>query len=82
MVKKDTALGTGTMADRITDDEFERRMYSHDIAPLPKEMEAIFNTMPDFVVRPKSAKEVSKIIHVAQRKKLPVIPRGGASWGQ
>lgn len=81
MVKKDTALGTGTMADRITDDEFERRMYSHDIAPLPKEMEAIFNTMPDFVVRPKSAKEVSNIIHVAQRKKLPVIPRGGASWG-
>ena len=81
MVKKDKATGTGTMEDRITDDEYELRLYSHDIAPVPKQMEAVFNTMPDFVARPKSAKEVSHMIDVAVRKKLPIIPRGGASWG-
>ena len=41
-----------------TDDKMERRLYSHDLAPLPKEMDLIFKTMPDQVVRPAYTEDV------------------------
>jgi glycolate oxidase len=65
---------------KVTSDEFERKMYTHDVAPLPKPMELIFNTMPDFVVRPENVAEVRKVVKLAIRRKIPIIPRGGASW--
>jgi glycolate oxidase len=67
--------------DRARIDDFERQLYSHDVAALPKMMELGFKFTPDVVVRPKSAKEVSEIIRTAIKEKVPVIPRGGASWG-
>ncbi len=65
---------------RISEYEFERRLYSHDVAPLPKMMEMGFKMVPDIVVRPKSANEVSRIVRFAIEKQLPVVPRGGACW--
>jgi glycolate oxidase len=68
-------------ADRVKADDFERDLYSHDVAALPKMMGVAFNFKPDLVVRPKNAKEVSEIIKTALKEKVPIIPRGGASWG-
>jgi glycolate oxidase len=65
---------------RISEYEFERRLYAHDVAPLPKMMEMGFKMMPDLVVRPKSAQEVSGIVKWAIQQELPVVPRGGACW--
>jgi glycolate oxidase len=65
---------------RISDEELERRLYSHDLAPLPKMMEMGFKMLPDIVVRPKNAEEVSKVIKLAIEEQIPVVPRGGASW--
>jgi glycolate oxidase len=65
---------------RISEFEFERRLYAHDVAPLPKMMEMGFKMMPDLVVRPKNANEVSRIVKWATEKELPVVPRGGACW--
>jgi glycolate oxidase len=65
---------------RISEYEFERRLYAHDVAPLPKMMEMGFKMMPDLVVRPKNANEVSRIVKWATKKELPVVPRGGACW--
>ncbi|UCE73737.1 MAG: FAD-binding oxidoreductase [Methanomassiliicoccales archaeon] len=65
---------------RVSDETLERRLYGHDLAPLPKMMEMGFKMLPDAVVRPKTALEVSRIIKLAVEKQLPVIPRGGASW--
>ncbi|UCG69306.1 MAG: FAD-binding oxidoreductase [Thermoplasmata archaeon] len=65
---------------RISEYDFERRLYSHDVAPLPKMMEMGFKMLPDVIVRPKDAKEVSKIVKLAIEKQIPVVPRGGASW--
>jgi glycolate oxidase len=67
--------------NRVNKDEFERRLYSHDVAALPKMMEMAFNFTPDLVVRPKSAREVSEIVKLAAKENVPIIPRGGASWG-
>ena len=38
--------------------------------------------LPDFVVWPNSAQEVSKILKLANRYKIPVIPYGGGSGAQ
>jgi glycolate oxidase len=70
-----------TGEDRVRNDYFERRMYSHDLASLPKVMEVAFKMMPDYVVRPKSGKEIAEIMKLASKNKMPVVPRGGASWG-
>ena len=70
-----------TGKDRVRIDAFERRMYSHDLASLPKMMELGFKMMPDLVVKPKSATEIAEIVKIAAQEGIPIVPRGGASWG-
>ncbi len=64
-----------------TDDKMERRLYSHDLAPLPKEMDLIFKTMPDQVVRPAYTEDVVQIVRKAIAQNKPIVPRGAGSWG-
>jgi glycolate oxidase len=64
-----------------THDEMERRLYSHDLAPLPKEMDVIFKTMPDEVKRPKDTQEIIQEVRRAISLNKPIIPRGAGSWG-
>jgi FAD/FMN-containing dehydrogenase len=60
----------------------EREQYSHDIGDLPAIMtKTLFNTLPDFVVQPKSVDEIKKVMAFANANKVPVVPRGAASWG-
>jgi len=67
---------------RIIDKAAEREMYSHDIGDLPPVMtKTLFETLPDFVVQPKSIDEIRKVLAFANDRKIPVIPRGAASWG-
>jgi glycolate oxidase len=70
-----------TGEDRVRKDPFERRLYSHDLASLPKLMEMGFKMMPDLVVKPKSPKEIAEIVKIADQEDIPIVPRGGASWG-
>ncbi len=64
-----------------SNDELERRMYSHDLAPLPKEMDVIFKTMPDQVVRPGYTEEVVQMVKKAIATRKPIVPRGAGTWG-
>ena len=67
---------------RIIDKAAEREMYSHDIGDLPPVMtRTFFETLPDLVVQPKSVDEIRKVLEFANDRKIPVIPRGAASWG-
>ena len=67
---------------KIIDKEEEKEMYSHDIGDVPTIMtKTFFNIQPDFVVQPKNAEEIKKVLEFANEKKVPVIPRGAASWG-
>ena len=67
---------------KIIDKVTEREQYSHDIGDLPSIMtKTLFKTLPDFVVQPKNVDEVKKVVIFANDHKIPVIPRGAASWG-
>jgi FAD/FMN-containing dehydrogenase/NAD-dependent dihydropyrimidine dehydrogenase PreA subunit len=67
---------------KIIDKEEEKEMYSHDIGDVPVIMtKTFFTTQPDFVVQPKSAEEIKKVLAFANEKKVPVIARGAASSG-
>jgi FAD/FMN-containing dehydrogenase/NAD-dependent dihydropyrimidine dehydrogenase PreA subunit len=67
---------------KIIDKVEEKEMYSHDIGDVPAIMtKTFFQIQPDFVVQPKSADEIKKVLEFANENKVPVIPRGAASWG-
>jgi FAD/FMN-containing dehydrogenase/NAD-dependent dihydropyrimidine dehydrogenase PreA subunit len=67
---------------KIIDKKEEKEMYSHDIGDVPVIMtKTLFNIQPDFVVQPKNAVEIKKVLEFANEKKVAVIPRGAASWG-
>jgi FAD/FMN-containing dehydrogenase/NAD-dependent dihydropyrimidine dehydrogenase PreA subunit len=67
---------------KLLDKTEEREMYSHDIGDVPAIMtKTFFEIQPDFVVQPKNAEEIKKVLVFANDRKIPVIPRGAASWG-
>lgn len=66
--------------ERVSESEFEKIFYSSDVSPLSPELIEKFGTIPDIIARPKNAQEISEIVKLAVSKKIPVIPRGGASW--
>lgn len=67
---------------KILDKAAEREMYSHDIGDVPPIMTQTFlRTLPDFVVQPKNVDEIKKILAFANDLRIPVVPRGAASWG-
>ena len=55
---------------KIIDKEEEKEMYSHDIGDVPTIMtKTFFEIQPDFVVQPKSAEEIKKVLEFANEKK-------------
>ncbi|MCX5715517.1 MAG: FAD-binding oxidoreductase [Candidatus Omnitrophica bacterium] len=48
--------------------------YSHDEFPLPEIWK-----LPDAAVKPRNAEEVSEILKLANKEKIPVTPRGGGT---
>jgi FAD/FMN-containing dehydrogenases len=67
---------------KIIDKPEEKEMYSHDIGDVPSFMtKMLFKTQPSFVVQPKNVAEIKEVLAFANEKKIPVIPRGAASWG-
>ncbi len=66
----------------VLDAPAERELYSHDIGDLPPLLaERLFRTRPDFIVQPKNTGEIQAVLAFADAHRLPVIPRGAASWG-
>ena len=67
---------------KIIDKVAEREQYSHDIGDLPGIMtKTLFKTLPDFAVQPKNIDEIKQVLVFANDHKIPVVPRGAASWG-
>ena len=54
----------------VADSEFAVWAYAKDSSAFPARV-------PGIVVRPGSTEEVSQIVRLANREKVPVIPRGG-----
>ncbi|MDO5853286.1 MAG: FAD-binding oxidoreductase, partial [Thermoplasmata archaeon] len=59
----------------------DKVLYSHDMAPLPKEAGLAFKNLPDVIVRPTTTEQISKVVALAYEYGIPVTPRGSASWG-
>jgi glycolate oxidase len=66
--------------NRVINDKRELVKYRKDSMQLPKTAVLLFNTKPDYVIKPKSSEEISKIIKLACTENIPVIPRGTGSW--
>ncbi|MFQ5857740.1 MAG: FAD-binding oxidoreductase [Anaerolineae bacterium] len=63
-----------------TTDLTERKLYRHDLAPVPGWLsQKVFRTLPDVVVRPSTSEEVAAVIRYAHEQRLPVTPRAAAS---
>jgi len=75
--KLESAIG----AENVKTSKTERLLYSHDMAPLPKEADVAFKLIPDIVVRPRSTEDVAKVVKIAAQEGVPITPRGASSWG-
>ncbi|NHJ24803.1 MAG: FAD-binding oxidoreductase [Candidatus Lokiarchaeota archaeon] len=60
-------------SDYITDKDFMRAAYSRNVDP------AFPDRWADFIVRPQNSKEVSNIVKIANKFKIPMVPRGGGA---
>ncbi|MFP4170127.1 MAG: FAD-binding oxidoreductase [Methanomassiliicoccales archaeon] len=67
--------------ENVKTSKFERLLYSHDLAPLPKEVQLAFKNVPDVVVKPTSTEDVKNVVRIAKEAGIPVTPRGSATWG-
>jgi len=56
--------------DYISNDIYVRHAYSRNV-------DIALQGVPDIVIRPKDAKEISEILKVANEENIPLIPRGG-----
>jgi glycolate oxidase len=54
------------------DSKIERLVYSYDATPN-------FQSMPDAVVSPRNAEEVSQILKVCNQYRVPIVPRGSGT---
>ena len=65
--------------ERVARTEFDRMVYSHDFASLPKIALLQWRLYPDFVVLPQTTEEVSAIVKLSDESGLPIVPRGGGT---
>lgn len=63
-------------------DRRERHYYNHDIGALPPLIKTVIgNTDPAVVVKIRKEEDAVKLLKFANRHKIPVVPRAGASSG-
>ena len=65
--------------ERVARSEFERMVYSHDFASLPKIALLQWRLYPDFVALPQTTEEVSALVKLSDESQLPITPRGGGT---
>jgi FAD/FMN-containing dehydrogenase len=58
--------------ENVSDDEYELIGYSKDAS-------ADIRRVPSVIVRPRTTEQVSMLVRLANRTKMPVMPRGGGS---
>lgn len=68
--------------DHMRADRVERKMYSHDIGTMPKLVAPFIpNGLAGAVVRPRTTEEVQKLIALANKYHVALVPRGMATSG-
>ena len=68
--------------ERVNFERLERKMYSHDVASLPRLVKPMLgSTMPAAVVKPENEDELVELVKFASARKVPLVPRGAATSG-
>lgn len=67
--------------ERVAFNRIERLLYSSDLGSLPDMARARINTYPDAVVQPGSHDELTALVSIAKKYRIPLVPRGAASSG-
>jgi hypothetical protein len=70
-VYKEIEIAVGT--EYITDKDFMKAAYSRNVDP------AFPDRWADIIVRPENTEEVSYIVKIANKYKIPIVPRGGGA---
>ena len=71
-----------TFRRRVSFDEMERRLYSHDVGDVPMMIKPfIGKAVADAVVQPKTEEELVKLVKLAAEHRVPLVPRGKATSG-
>src|SRR3989442_3890606 len=65
--------------ERVARSEFERMVYSHDFASLPKIALLQWKLYPDFVALPQPTEEVAALVKLSDESLLQITPRGGGT---
>jgi len=65
--------------ERVARSEFERMVYSHDFASLPKIALLQWRLYPDFVALPQTTEEVEALVKLSDESLLQITPRGGGT---
>src|SRR3989442_2587176 len=65
--------------ERVARSEFERMVYSHDFASLPKIALLQWKLYPDFVALPQTTEEVAALVRLSDESLLQITPRGGGT---
>jgi FAD/FMN-containing dehydrogenase len=60
-------------SDYVTDEDFMKAAYSRNVDP------AFPDRWADVIVRPETAEEISSIVKIANKYKIPIVPRGGGA---
>ena len=60
-------------SDYISDKDFVKASYSRNVDP------AFPDRWADLIVRPESPEEISEIVKIANKYKIPITPRGGGA---
>ncbi|MBE0524172.1 MAG: FAD-binding oxidoreductase [Methanosarcinales archaeon] len=68
--------------DRVNFEKRERKIYSHDVASLPKLVKPMLgNTIPAGIVKPENESELVDLVKFAASRNIPLVPRGAATSG-
>ncbi len=59
----------------------ERIVYSHDMGVIPRQIQKMFNNVPDGVMQPKSREQVIELMEYVSKENIPIIPRGAGTAG-
>jgi len=73
---------TELFGEYVNLDKRERHYYNHDIGALPPLLKKVIGkTDPAAVVKIRTEEDAVKLLEFANRHKIPVVPRAGASSG-
>ncbi|MFX1606765.1 MAG: FAD-binding oxidoreductase, partial [Promethearchaeota archaeon] len=67
--------------DRLVTEKHELILFGQDVGSLPKQVGWLMNTKPDAIVQPQTPEEIKALYAVAQKYKVPLVPRAAGTSG-